>query len=147
MEGVSEIRIQIYILYTYIVYCSLYIIVVVFDNMSCDIFYLKPVVAIGLDSVTLSVYLSVSLSVTLVFQTFLGHAFTCFPDFSWLCFHISEWNWVGCLKTYRPSSTFVTVNLLFHELLPFVMKLFSGLFLALLSHISMRVGSKHPYEE
>ena len=45
-----------------------------------------------------------------------------FPDFSSLCFHISEWKLVGSfhMKSYRSSSTFVTVDLLFHELLPFV---------------------------
>ena len=33
------------------------------------------------------------------------------------------------MKSYRSSSTFVMVELLFHELLPFVQNLFSGLFL------------------
>ena len=31
------------------------------------------------------------------------------------------------MKSYRASSTFVTVNPLFHELLPFVQNLFSGM--------------------
>ena len=72
-----------------------------------------------------------------------------FPDFSWLCFHISEWKSVTCfhLKSNRSSSTFVTVDLLFQELLPFASNLFSGLFLSMLSHIWMKVGSKLPYEE
>ena len=40
------------------------------------------------------------------------------------------------------------VHLLFNELLPFVIKiLFSRLFLAMLSHTWMKVGSKLPYEE
>ena len=51
------------------------------------------------------------------------------------------------MKSYRSSSTFVTVDLLFHELLPFVQKSFSRLFSAMLSHILMKVGSKLPYEE
>ena len=34
------------------------------------------------------------------------------------------------MKTYRSISTFVTVDLLFHELLPFVQNLFSGLMVA-----------------
>ena len=33
------------------------------------------------------------------------------------------------MKSYRSSSTFVTVDLLFHELLPFVQNSFSGFFL------------------
>ena len=72
-----------------------------------------------------------------------------FPDFSRLCFHISEWKLVGsfCMKTYKSSSTLVTVDLLFHELLSFVQNSFSGLFSALLSYIWMKVGSKLPYEE
>ena len=51
------------------------------------------------------------------------------------------------MKSYRSSSTFVTVDLFFHELLPFGQKPFSGLFSAMLSHIWMKVGSKLPYEE
>ena len=72
-----------------------------------------------------------------------------FPDFSSLCFHISKWKLVGSfhLKSYRSSSTFVTVDLLFHELLPFVQNSFSGLFFTLISHIWMKVGRKLPYEE
>ena len=41
-----------------------------------------------------------------------------FPDFSWLCFHIFVWNLVH-MTSFASSSTFVTVDLLFHELLPF----------------------------
>ena len=72
-----------------------------------------------------------------------------FPDFSQLCFHISEWKLVASfhMKSYRSSSTFVTVDLLFNELLPFVQKSFSGLFSATLSHIWIKVGSKLSYEE
>ena len=45
-----------------------------------------------------------------------------FPDFFWLCFHISEWKLVASfrMKSYRSSLTFITVDLLFNELLPFV---------------------------
>ena len=72
-----------------------------------------------------------------------------FPDFSSLCFHISKWKLVGSfhLTSYRSSSTFVTVDLLFHELLPFVQNSFSGLFITLLSHIWMKVGRKLPFVE
>ena len=72
-----------------------------------------------------------------------------FPDFSWLCFHISEWKLVASfhMKSYRSSSTFVTVDILFHELLLFVQNLFSRLFSTMLSYIWMKVGSKLPYEE
>ena len=47
---------------------------------------------------------------------------TRFPDFSLLFFHISGWKLVASLniKSYRPSSTFFTVDLPFRELLPFV---------------------------
>ena len=39
------------------------------------------------------------------------------------------------MKSYRSSSTFVTIDLLFHELLPFVPNSsFSELFSAMLSH-------------
>ena len=67
-----------------------------------------------------------------------------FLDFSSLCFHISEWKLVGSfhMKSYRSSSTFVTVDLLFHELLPFVYNSFSRLFLAMISHFWMKVGIK-----
>ena len=90
---------------------------------------------IGLHSVRPSVCLSVR--------------HTRFPDFSSLCFQISGWKLVASfhMKSYRSSSTFVTVDLLFHELLPFVQKSFSGLFSAMLSHIWMKVDSKLPYEE
>ena len=72
-----------------------------------------------------------------------------FPDFSSLCFHISEWKLVGSfhMNSYRLSSFFVTVDLLFHELLPFVQNSFSGLFFTLLSHIWMKLARKLPYEE
>ena len=72
-----------------------------------------------------------------------------FPDFSRLCFHISEWKLVASfhMKSYRSSSTFVTVDTLFHELLPFVQNSFSGLFSVMLSHIWMKVGRKLPHEE
>ena len=46
------------------------------------------------------------------------------------------------MKSYRSSSTFVTVVLLFHELLPFVQ-----FFSAMLSHIWIKIGSMLPYEE
>ena len=51
------------------------------------------------------------------------------------------------MKSCRSSSTFITVDLLFHKLLPFVQNSFSGLFFSLLSHIWMKVGRKLPYEE
>ena len=51
------------------------------------------------------------------------------------------------MKTYRSSSTFITVDLHFHELLPFVQDSFSGLFSAMLSHISMTRDKKLPYKE
>ena len=72
-----------------------------------------------------------------------------FPDFSRLCFHISEWKLVASfhMKSYRSSSTFVTVDLLFHELLSFVRNSFSGIFSAMVSHIWMKVGGKLPCEE
>ena len=38
------------------------------------------------------------------------------------------------MKSYRSSSTFVTVDLLFHELLPFVQNSFSGHFSAMFPH-------------
>ena len=73
----------------------------------------------------------------------------CFPDFSRLCFHKSEWKLVASfhMKSYRSSSTFVTIDLLFHELLPFVQNSFSELFSVMLSQISMTVRSKLPHEE
>ena len=45
-----------------------------------------------------------------------------FPHFSCLCFHISRWKLVPSfyMKSYRSSSTFVAVDLLFHVLLPFL---------------------------
>ena len=72
-----------------------------------------------------------------------------FPDFSQLSFHISEWKLIASfrMKSYRSSSIFVTVDLLFYELLPFVWNSFSGLFSALLSHIWVKVGIKLLYEE
>ena len=65
-----------------------------------------------------------------------------FSDFSRLCFHISEWKLVASyqMKSYRSSSAFVTVDLLFHELFPFVQNSFSGLLSAMLWHIWMKVG-------
>ena len=51
------------------------------------------------------------------------------------------------MKSYRSSLTFIKVDILFHELLPFVQNSFSGLFLAILSHISMTLDKKLPYEE
>ena len=105
----------------------------------------KPEGTIGLHSVCLLLCHSVCHSV----------CHTSFPDFSWLCFHISEWKLVAsfCMKSYRSSSTFVTVDLLFHELLPFF-KIhfpdFSWLCFYIsewISHIWMKVGSKLPYGE
>ena len=74
---------------------------------------------------------------------------TRFLDFSLLCFRISEWKLVTSfhMNSYRSSSTFVTVDQLFHDLLPFVQNSFSGLFSAMLSQIWMKVGNKLPYEE
>ena len=75
---------------------------------------------------------------------------TRFPDFSLLCFHLFGWKLVAsfCMKSYRSSSSFVTVDLLLHELLPFVIEnSFSGLFLAMLSYIWMKVGSRVPFKE
>ena len=71
-----------------------------------------------------------------------------FPDFSSLCFHISEWKLVGSfhMKSYRPSSTFAIVDLLFHELLPFVQNSFSRLFFTAFTYL-IKVGRKLPYEE
>ena len=69
----------------------------------------KPEGTIGLHSVRHSVCHSVCLSVTLSF-----------PDFSWLCFQVFEWNLVASfnMKSYRSSSTFITVDPLFLELCP-----------------------------
>ena len=88
-------------------------------------------------------YIGITLSVCLSIRH------TRFPVFSSLCFHISGWKLVESfhMKSYRSSLTFVTVDLLFHELLPFVQNLFYGLFSATLSHILMKVGSKFPYKE
>ena len=74
---------------------------------------------------------------------------TRFPDFSSLCFHISGWKLVGsfCRKSYRSSSTFVMIDLLFHESLPFLSNSFSGLFSTMLSQTWMKVGRKLLYEE
>ena len=70
-----------------------------------------------------------------------------FPDFSRLCFHKPKWKLVGSfhMKSYRSSLTFVTIDLLFHELSPFVQNSFSGLFLAMLSYFWMKVCNKLPY--
>ena len=96
---------------------------------------MKPEGTIGLHSVCQSVCLSVR--------------HTRFPDFSLLCFHRSGWKLVASfyMKSYRSSSTLVTIDLLFHELLPFVQNSFSGHSSAMLSHIWMKVGSKLSYEE
>ena len=71
------------------------------------------------------------------------------PHFSRLCFYISEWKLVASfhMKSNRSSSTFVTIDLLFHELLPFVQYSFSGLFSAMLSYIWLKFGTKLSYEE
>ena len=71
----------------------------------------KPEGTIGLHSVCLSLRPSVRQSVRHI----------SFPDFPFLCFHISESKLVASfyMKSYRSSLTFVTVDLLFHELLPF----------------------------
>ena len=99
----------------------------------------KPEGTIGLHSVRQSVCQSVRLSVR----------HTRFPDFSSLYFHISGWKLVQSfyMKSYRSSSTFVMVDLLFHELLPFVQNSFSGLFSVMLSHTWMKVCRKLPHEE
>ena len=95
----------------------------------------------------LSVCLSFCHSVIL--SVILSVCHTSFPEISGLCFHISGWNLVASfhMKSYTSSSVFVTVDSLFQELLPFDQNLFSKLFLAMLSHIWMKVGSKLPYEE
>ena len=104
----------------------------------CEIYFrfispppVKPEGTIGLHSVCPSVPLSVCPSVCLSVRH------TRFPDFSSLCSHISGWKLVASfyMKTYRSSSTFVTVDLFFHELLPFVQNSFSGVFLLMLLHI------------
>ena len=103
----------------------------------------KPEGTIGLHSVCPSLRPSLCQSVRLSVRH------TRFPDFSLLCFDISEWKLVASfyMKSYRSSSTFVMVDLLFHELLPFAENSFSGLFFTLLSHIWVKVGRKLPYEE
>ena len=95
----------------------------------------KPEGTIGLHSVCPSVCLSVR--------------HTRFPDFPSLCFHISGWKLVVSfyMKSYRSSLTFVTVDLFFHELLPFVQNSFSRLFFTLLSYMWMIVSKKLPCEE
>ena len=72
-----------------------------------------------------------------------------FPDFSWLCCHISEWKLAASfhIKSYRSMTTFVTIHILFHELLAFVQNSFAALFLNMLLHIWMIFGSELPYEE
>ena len=79
----------------------------------------------------------------------MSYCHTRFPDFSSLYFHISGWKLVQSfyMKSYRSSSTFLTVDLLFYELLPFVQNSFSELFSVMLSHIWMKVGRKLPHEE
>ena len=73
----------------------------------------------------------------------------CLSDFSCLCFQISEWIVIASfrVKSYTSSLTFVTIDLLFHELLPSVQNSFSGPFLVMFLHIGMKVGSKLPNEE
>ena len=73
---------------------------------------------------------------TFFFMSYCPLLTICFPDFSRLCFHICEWKLVTSvhMKSYRSSSTFVTVDTLFHELLPFVQNSFSGLFSVMLLH-------------
>ena len=73
-------------------------------------------------------------------------------SFSGLFFTLLSHIWmkVGRKLPYEElqiKSTFVTVDLLFHELLPFLQNSFSGLFFTLLSHILMKVGRKLPFEE
>ena len=100
---------------------------------------------------------STFVTIDLLFHELLPFFKIRFPDFSRLCFHISHWQLVASfhMKSYISSSTFVTVDLLFHELWPFLQNLFSGLslanlfsglFLAIFSHIWMKVGRKLPYE-
>ena len=103
----------------------------------------KPEGTIGLHSVRQSVCQSVCPSVRLSVRH------TRFPDFSSLYFHISGWKLVQSfyMKSYRSSLTFVTVDRLFHELLPFVQNSFTGLFSVMLSHIWMKVCRKLPHEE
>ena len=51
------------------------------------------------------------------------------------------------MQSYRSSSTFVTVDLLYQELLPFVQNSFSGIFSVMLSHAWIKVGNRLPCEE
>ena len=75
---------------------------------------MKPEGTIGLHSVCLSLCYSVCHSVI------LSVCHTSFPDFSWLCFHISEWKLVASfyMKSYRSGLTFITVDLLFMSYCP-----------------------------
>ena len=79
---------------------------------------MKPEGTIGLHSVCLSIRPSVCLS--FCHSVILSVCHTSFPDFSWLCFHISEWKLVASfhMKSYRSSSTFVMVDLLFMNYCP-----------------------------
>ena len=74
---------------------------------------------------------------------------TRFLNFSSLRFHISGWQLVASfyMKSNRSSSTFVTIDLLFHELLHFVQNSFSEFFFAMLLYIWMIICRKLPYEE
>ena len=60
-----------------------------------------------------------------------------FPDFSRLCFHISEWKLLASfhMKSYRSSSTFVTVDLIFMSYCPLLKNRFPD-FSRLCFHIS-----------
>ena len=51
------------------------------------------------------------------------------------------------MKSYRSSWTFVTIDLLFHKLLPFDQNSFSRLFSSMLLHFWMKVGNKLLFEE
>ena len=51
------------------------------------------------------------------------------------------------MKSYRSSLIVVTIDLLCHELLPFVQNSFSGLICAMLSDTRIKIGSMLSYEE
>ena len=80
----------------------------------------------------------------LCLSVILSVCHTSFLDFPCLCFHVSVWNLVASLHI---NVYFVTVDLLSHELLPFLQNSLSGLFLAMLSNIWMKLGCKLSYEE
>ena len=96
----------------------------------------KPEGTIGLHSVCPSVSLSVRQSVC------LSHSFS--GLFLAMLSHILM-KLVGSfyMKSYRSSSTFVTVDLLFHELLPFIKKFFQDIS-RLCFHISSDWEGKGP---